>query len=147
MSKDDMKMIADMAMIIAQADRECLMKSDDCGVCNAWGKEPCACYNEAEILYNEGCRKIGEDEIVIKKDEYMHFLHTRLNELKNHSEVTDGFNQGSEQTKQEIVKKILQELSDEGYKIYEQQGYTFDIGNFYWLITYARRKYEINLEG
>ena len=68
------------------------------------------------------------------------------NELKKHSEFIDGFSQGYEQAKQEIVKKILQELSDEGYKIYEQQGYTFDIGNFYWLIAYAKRKYKINLE-
>ena len=71
MSKDEMKMIKEMAMILAQADRECLTKSEDCGNCNAWGKEPCACYNEAEALYNANYRQIADDEIVIKQTDYV----------------------------------------------------------------------------
>lgn len=99
-----------------------------------------------------GYRKIAEDEIVIKQTDYVELNKDFYDWKKEYDhncllrlEVFE-LEKQLKQAKQEIVKKILQELSDEGYKIYEQQGYTFDIGNFYWLITYAKRKYEINLE-
>ena len=44
------------------------------------------------------------------------------------------------------VREILQEINDEGYKIYKQQGNTFDADNFNWLIAYTMRKHGIEME-
>lgn len=86
-------------------------------------------------IYDEGYQKVSEDEFVLKQDEVWEFR-------KDQAEVKFL----KHKIKQETALEILQELNDEGYKIYKRQGNTLDAGNFNWLIAYTMRKYDIDLE-
>lgn len=115
------------------------------------------CYLTAKDLYYEGYRKIAEDEIVVKKREYENkeiasFLRGResafcdIECMYNVQKKDIDYIKSIDKARQETARAILKELNDEGYKIYKQQGNTFDAGNFNWLIAYTMRKYGIELE-
>ena len=61
MNKYEMKMIEEMAHVL------CNKRCEDCVSVHGI---PCGYKSYCTMLYNAGCRIIGEDEIVIKKDEY-----------------------------------------------------------------------------
>lgn len=118
-------------------------------------------------MINAGFREIGEDEMVIKKSEYetlkaqndtlelynkdLKYTNKQLanaNKLfaKRNDELLDelqGCTDIKAKTEQEAKREILNELNDEGYKIYKQQGNTFDADNFNWLIAHTMQKYDI----
>lgn len=92
MNKDEMKMIEEMAKTIV----DCGMS--DCVFCN--GKHKCIYYKSAELLHNADYRKVGEDEIVIKKSEFERFQRIE-NTLKRISTVSP--------TEAEVENKALKE--------------------------------------
>lgn len=110
-----------------------------------------------EMLNRKNYHKVADDEIVVKKREYENkeiasFLRGRESafcDIENFYNVPkNGINyiKSIDKARQETARAILKELNDEGYKIYKQQGNTFDAGNFNWLIAYTMRKYGIELE-
>ena len=110
-----------------------------------------------EMLNRKNYHKVADDEIVVKKREYENkeiasFLRGResafcdIECMYNVPKKDIDYIKTIGKAKQETARAILKELNDEGYKIYKQQGNTFDAGNFNWLIAYTMRKYGIELE-
>lgn len=133
MNKDEMKMIEEMLAIIQQEHSDCM--SNLCENCEYYAMKYCGSVKKANALYNAGCRIVGEDEVVLTKGAYESISNKAKANVVKALEI-----------KQETARAILKELNDEGYKIYKQQGNTFDAGNFNWLIAYTMRKYGIELE-
>jgi hypothetical protein len=120
-----------------------------CDKCNANGI--CSVEYTAKRLINKNYRRIANDEMVIKKSEYEVLkkatpiikVDIREQFLK---ECEYEMQKLEQKTKQETIREILKELNDEGYKIYKQQGNTFDAGNFNWLIAHTMQKHDIKSE-
>lgn len=153
MNKDEM--IEEMAKIIDKSDEKC--ENADCFECEYVNTDRCVYIFGAIELYEAGYRKIANDEIVVKKREYEKkeidsFLRGResafydIESMFNVPKKDIDYIKTIDKAKQETAREILKELNDEGYKIYKQQGNTFDAGNFNWLIAYTMRKYGIELE-
>ena len=121
MNKDEKKMIEEMAEIIGRERKDCIARN--CHDCWYFGWDHCSSTRKATALYNEGCRKVGKDEIVIKKSEYV-ALKKAKNDYKQRFESSDKrceqlvrtsveAVEKKEQAKKEAVREILQEILKE----------------------------------
>lgn len=107
MNKDEM-MIEDMARIICKGTSN----EGFCEKCDFKKHEQfgytyqCRKFDDAEALYNAGYRKIGDDEIVIKKREYDTLL-------KTYTQIYDNaYHWGLKVGEEKTAMDILQELKD-----------------------------------
>lgn len=91
MDKDEV-MIKNMASIICK-------ETSNKGLCEKCGFKKhkqfghtyqCRKFDDAEALYNAGCRKIGDDEIVVKKQAYEKFVE----EFAKQEEIAHSYEQG-----------------------------------------------------
>lgn len=130
---DELEMIKDM----------CPDYGTMCDKCNANGQ--CSVEYTAKSL------------IIIKKSEYENkeigsFLRGResafsdMESIYNIQKNDVDYIKTIGQIKQDAKREILKELNDEGYRIYKQQGDTFDAGNFNWLIAHTMQKHGIERE-
>lgn len=98
MYKDEMKMIEQIRKDFVA---RCLKGSDGCDL-----RDCQHCH--AESLYNAGYRKVGEDEIVVKKSK-IGMLEKTIDYLEMEKAQ---LNKQLEQAEQEAVREILQEVYD-----------------------------------
>ena len=94
MNKDEKKMIEEMEKIINE---------------NAWdGIKRTESYVCSEALYNANYRKIGEDEIVIKKSEYEKLTNDYL--IMVNKGYYLGLAEGANEAEKKTAREILQEM-------------------------------------
>ena len=99
MNKDEMKMIEQIRKDFVA---RCLKGSDGCDL-----RDCQHCH--AESLYNAGYRKVGKDEIVVKKSEYEKLRLAKYKAMEEAIEYEKTAYKQLEQAKQE-TREILQEL-------------------------------------
>ena len=118
MNRDEKKMIEDMRAIIQREHSDCM--SNLCENCEYYAMNYCGSVKKANALHNAGCRIIGDDEIVIKKQAYEKFVE----EFAKQEEIAHSYEQGYtelleanhqlqdelEKTKQQTAREILQEI-------------------------------------
>ena len=81
MTMAEMIEVAKIETIINRERQGCV--TGYCNDCKYFGRHYCSSTKKAEALYDEGCRIVGEDEIVIKKSEHKALLleQKRLKEM------------------------------------------------------------------
>ena len=118
MNKDEMiKDKEQMARIIAfelcphRHHKELYGEGAKCCADNNFGD--CAKIKEVvDKLYNEGYRKVGEDEIVITKDEYKKLRSAKYDALTYENEVFKIALEKIEQAKQETAREIIDKIEN-----------------------------------
>ena len=111
-------MIEDMRAIIQREHSDCM--SNLCENCEYYAMNYCGSVKKANALHNAGYRKVGEDEIVIKKQAYEKFVE----EFAKQEEIAHSYEQGytelletnhqlqdelekSKQEKREILQQLI----------------------------------------
>ena len=143
MNKDEMEMIEEMAKVLYNLEdccntKGCAYNDEDGSVCYCQyfykyknGRYGCVAYATAEALYNANYRKVGEDEIVIKKSEQKQWLKDCIESNKKTEEIA----------RKQTAREILQDM----YDYCKDDDYGQVMVDFSCLETLAR-KYGIELE-
>lgn len=104
MTMAEMIEVAKIETIINRERQGCI--TDNCDDCRYFGRHYCSSTKKAEALYYEGCRIVGEDEIVVKKSK-IGMLEKTIDYLEMEKAQ---LNKQLEQAEQETAREILQEV-------------------------------------
>lgn len=123
MDKDEMIKIQQIEQM-AIMDCQRVPRGTKCADCSFARPHSCNSYRMATKLYNAGVRKVGDDDIVIKKSEYeelkthIEYVQTKLGAvmlcIKNTHEID--ISDLLRKQEQETAREILQELYDEAMR-------------------------------
>lgn len=119
-----------------------------CGQCECWSDDNhcCCSYNrkEAEALYDANYRKVGEDEMVIKKSEHdnlrsaQYYAYKTINEIFSLSleKIEEAKKETAKETARDIFVKVFTTLSkcvaEDGFYATESDSDVSINGNVVW---------------
>lgn len=106
MNKDEM--IEEMAKVLCALPLKC----KEC----VYAETYCIMKQEATVLYNAGYRKVGDDEIVIKKEDADYITELYREKIGQVEKWRNLCELKIKETAQETAREILQELYDEAMR-------------------------------